>query len=87
VRAIRNARAEYGVEPSRKIGAVVVAADLGLRAAIEGEAAALALLAKLEPGQVGPEPRAGPGAAGRAPGAGMEGRRGVGGAGPNGPGP
>jgi valyl-tRNA synthetase len=40
------------VEPSRKIGAVVVAADADMRAALEGEAAVLALLAKLEPAQV-----------------------------------
>lgn len=52
VRSIRNARAEYGVEPARKIGAVVVAADPELRAAMAQEAAVLALLAKLEPSQV-----------------------------------
>lgn len=32
MRALRNARAEYGVEPQRKIGAVVVAQDATLRA-------------------------------------------------------
>ncbi|GBF93255.1 valyl-tRNA synthetase [Raphidocelis subcapitata] len=52
VRSIRNARAEYGVEPSRKIGAVVVAAEPGLRAAAAAEAGALALLAKLDPERV-----------------------------------
>ncbi len=41
------------MEPSRKIGAAVVAANPGMRAALQGEAAALALLAKLEPAQVG----------------------------------
>lgn len=49
---MRNARAEYGVEPARKIGAVVVVQDPALRLALEGEGAVMALLAKLEPSQV-----------------------------------
>jgi hypothetical protein len=52
VRLIRNARAEYGVEAARKIGAVAVAADPGLRDALQQEAAVLALLARLDPAQV-----------------------------------
>jgi valyl-tRNA synthetase len=52
VRAVRNARAEYGVEPSRKVGAVLVVSEPGLRAAMEEEVAATCLLAKLEPEQV-----------------------------------
>ena len=52
VRAVRNARAEYGVEPSKKIGAVVVASDDALRDAFSSEAAVLALLAKLDPDSV-----------------------------------
>ncbi|KAL4517680.1 hypothetical protein Ndes2526A_g02065 [Nannochloris sp. 'desiccata'] len=49
IRSIRNARAEYGVEPGRKIAVTVVAADPELRAALAGEASVLALLARLEP--------------------------------------
>jgi valyl-tRNA synthetase len=49
VRAIRNARAEYGVEPGRKIAVTVVAADPELRSALAREASVLALLARLEP--------------------------------------
>jgi len=52
VRSIRNARAEYGVEPARKIGAVVVASDAAMRGAMQEEVAVLALLAKLEASQV-----------------------------------
>lgn len=48
VRALRNARAEYGVEPGRKIAVTVVAADPALRAALAEEGPVLALLAKLE---------------------------------------
>jgi valyl-tRNA synthetase len=52
VRAVRNARAEYGVEPGRRVAALVVVADDALRAALEAEAAALALLARLDPEQL-----------------------------------
>ena len=49
VKAIRNARAEYGVEPGRKIGVTVAVADPALRAALADEAPVFALLAKLDP--------------------------------------
>eukprot|EP00887_Chlorella_sp_A99_P007370 scaffold2.g7370.t1 len=49
VRAVRNARAEYGVEPGRRVAATLRVASPELRAALQGEAAALALLAKLDP--------------------------------------
>lgn len=49
VRAVRNARAEYGVEPGRKIAVTVVAVDDSLRTALAAEAPVLALLARLEP--------------------------------------
>lgn len=52
VRAVRNARAEYGVEPGRKIAATFAVASPQLRAALEGEADVLALLARLEREQV-----------------------------------
>lgn len=49
VRAVRNARADYGVEPAKKLsGARVAAASPVLRAALLSEASALALLAKLD---------------------------------------
>lgn len=37
VRAVRNARAEYGVEEKRKVAATLVAEDEGLRAALTAE--------------------------------------------------
>ncbi len=52
VRGIRNARAEYAVEPARRVPAVFIIADVALRAAFEGEAAVLASLARLEPSSV-----------------------------------
>lgn len=52
VRAVRNSRAEYGVEPGRRIPAAFLVADPGLRAALASEAATIALLARLDPGQV-----------------------------------
>ena len=55
VRAVRNARAEYGVEPGRKVAATLAVASAELRAALESEADVLALLAKLEREQVGRE--------------------------------
>ena len=48
VRAIRNARAEYAVEPARRVPAVVVVADEADRAALERELATLGSLARLE---------------------------------------
>ena len=37
VRAVRNARAEYGVEEKRRVAATLVVADAGLRQALEAE--------------------------------------------------
>lgn len=37
VRAVRNARAEYGVEEKRKVAATLVVEDEGLRAALTAE--------------------------------------------------
>ena len=48
VRAVRNARAEYQVEPGKKIAANIVVTDDALRAAFEGEAAVIALLGRVE---------------------------------------
>jgi len=48
--AIRNARDEYGVVPGRRIPATVIVADTALREALQAEAAALCLLAKLDNG-------------------------------------
>ena len=52
VRAIRNARAEYVVEPARRVPAIFIVTDAALRAALQGEAAVLSSLARLEPGAV-----------------------------------
>ncbi|KAL4422888.1 hypothetical protein ABPG75_009085 [Micractinium tetrahymenae] len=52
VRSVRNARAEYGVEPGRKIAATVRVDDPELRAALQAEAPVLALLAKLDAEQL-----------------------------------
>lgn len=52
VRAIRNARAEYAVEPARRVPAIFIVTDAALRAALQGEAAVLSSLARLEPGAV-----------------------------------
>ena len=47
VRAIRNARSEYGVEPARRIAAIIVA---GERASLlQAQAAALQFLARIDP--------------------------------------
>ena len=48
VRSIRNARAEYRVEPAKKIGATVLAAG-DLAADLQAEADALAFLARVDP--------------------------------------
>ncbi|KAG1680013.1 hypothetical protein FOA52_007077 [Chlamydomonas sp. UWO 241] len=48
VRAVRNARAEYGVEEKRRIAATLIVADPALRASLSGELASIALLAKLD---------------------------------------
>jgi valyl-tRNA synthetase len=50
-RSIRNARAEYNVEPGKRISAVVVA-DTVIREEVEKEVNSLVALAKLEPGGV-----------------------------------
>jgi valyl-tRNA synthetase len=50
-RSIRNARAEYNVEPGKRISAVIVAKG-ELREALEAEAKSLVALAKLDPDQV-----------------------------------
>ncbi len=56
VRSIRTARAEYGVEVGKKIPATVHIANAELRAAFSAEAATLALLARLDLGQLRIEP-------------------------------
>ena len=48
---VRNARAEYGVEQQKQIGAVIVATG-ALREEIANEIASLVLLAKLDPNDV-----------------------------------
>jgi valyl-tRNA synthetase len=48
VRAVRNARAEYGVEPGRRVPATVAAASRGVLEALRQESAVLALLARLD---------------------------------------
>ncbi|KAK2076030.1 hypothetical protein QBZ16_001366 [Prototheca wickerhamii] len=48
VRLVRNCRAEYGVEPGRRVAATTKVADPQLRAALESEADVIALLAKLD---------------------------------------
>ncbi|KAJ1618377.1 tRNA synthetases class I-domain-containing protein [Pavlovales sp. CCMP2436] len=49
VRAVRNARAEYKVEPAKKIAAVVCVSDPVVMAALRAEAPAFALLARVDP--------------------------------------
>jgi len=51
VRSVRNARAEYRVEPGKKIGAIVLASGV-VGEALQAEADALAFLARLEPSQL-----------------------------------
>jgi len=48
VRAVRNARADYHVEPGKKIGARVVVGE-ALLTELQGEAEAIALLARIDP--------------------------------------
>lgn len=48
VRSIRNARAEYNVEPGRRIAATVVIDDRETLDALKGESSILSLLAKLD---------------------------------------
>ena len=45
---MRNARAEYKVEPAKKIAATVCIADARVRAALQKEAPAFALLARVD---------------------------------------
>ena len=52
VRSVRNARAEYNVEPARRVPAVFVVADATLRGALAQEVAVLVALARLQPGSV-----------------------------------
>jgi valyl-tRNA synthetase len=58
VGAVRNARAEYKVEVSKKVEAVIVVEDRNVREAMRAEAGVLCLLAKIEPlsVQVRPSP-------------------------------
>jgi hypothetical protein len=57
VSAVRNARAEYGVELGRRIPATLVVAEPGLRAALAAELPVLCALAKLDPAAVAVEAR------------------------------
>jgi valyl-tRNA synthetase len=50
-RKIRNARAEYNVEPGKRISAVVIAAG-DVRVSLENEIKSLVSLAKLDPAEV-----------------------------------
>ena len=52
VRAIRNARAEYGVDLGKRVPAALEVADAKLRAALDEERAVWALLARAEPASV-----------------------------------
>lgn len=52
VRAVRNARAEYGVEPGRRVAAALRADAPALRSALAAERDVLALLARLEADQL-----------------------------------
>lgn len=52
VRSVRNARAEYNVEPGRRIAATVVVADPQLQTAFETEQDVIASLAKLDAEQL-----------------------------------
>jgi valyl-tRNA synthetase len=67
VGAIRNVRAEYGVELGRRVPATIAVADDGLRAALSAELDVIATLAKLDAGAtevVASAPAAGAGRAG-----------------------
>ncbi|KAM3569768.1 hypothetical protein VYU27_008148, partial [Nannochloropsis oceanica] len=52
VRAIRNARAEYRVEPGKKVAAMIQVADPGFRAKLEVERDVLALLGRIDGGKL-----------------------------------
>lgn len=52
MRAVRNARAEYKVEPAKKIGAIVCVSDPAKLSAMQSEALAFALLARVDPEQL-----------------------------------
>lgn len=52
VRRVRNARAEYNVEPARRVPAIVVCADAEMLAALQEEAGVMALLARLDQPQL-----------------------------------
>ncbi len=54
VSAVRNARADYGVELGRRIPAQVVIAEAGLSSALQAEVPVLCSLAKLDEAQVMP---------------------------------
>ena len=57
VSAVRNARAEYGVELGRRIPATLLVADPTLRAALAAELPVLCALAKLDPAAAAVEAR------------------------------
>ena len=50
MRALRNIRAEYGIEPAVKTGPTIVCEDAALAALITAELKALALLSKVDRG-------------------------------------
>ncbi|KAH8047041.1 hypothetical protein JL721_12253 [Aureococcus anophagefferens] len=52
VRALRNIRAEYGIEPAVKTGPTIVCEDAALADLITSELKALALLSKVDPDRV-----------------------------------
>ena len=52
VRALRNIRAEYDIEPKVKTGPAIVCEDAALAALVAAELPALALLAKVDPARV-----------------------------------
>ena len=52
VRALRNIRAEYGIEPAVKTGPTIVCEDAALADLITAELKALALLSKVDPDRV-----------------------------------
>jgi len=48
VRSVRNARAEYNVEPGKKIAAVIVISDYAMLKHVEAERVAIAMLARID---------------------------------------
>jgi len=52
-RSVRNARAEYRVEPAKRIAATVCVSDAGLSTALRDEADAFAFLARVDPELLG----------------------------------